>query len=1127
MSILQGSAKSVSADGGFYPLTINQSLRLNDNDSAYLSRTPSVAGNRKTWTFSCWFKRANLGVQTALFTYDQDSGSLSQAVMSITSSDDLIITSWSGSYQYIVRPLMLFRDTSAWYHLVIQLDTTQATASDRVKIYVNGERITAFNGTPTYPSLNADCQINQASRHRIGYGNDGVVRQWDGYLAEVHFTDGTAYDATAFGEFKSGVWVAKTPSVTYGNNGFYLPFNSDYAVEGFNAVTWTGNGGTQYIGGVGFEPDLVWIKERNGIEWHNLFDSVRGAGYSLYSNDTASEGTASKVQSFEPDGVLLTSDNNVNKASSSYVAWAWDAGTGSPVSNTDGTITSTVKANTTQGFSIVSYTGTGSAATVGHGLSSAPDMVIIKNRTGSAQNWLVWTSSFGTAGTSDYLMLNNTLAKGGGGAVDNWNSLPPTDSVINLGTFNAVNGSTVDFICYAFHSVAGYSSIGSYSGTGASGNAVTCGFRPAFVLIKSATSAYNWCIFDASRGNDGHMLRPNLNNAEVTSDDYIDFTDTGFTHNAFIDNNINQSGQTYIYMAFADTREAGFFLDQSGNNNDWTPNVLTESDVMLDSPTNNFATLNPLNQQTSALSQGNLEWRTTTTSSDYSNSTFKELPSSGKYYYEVQISRRDISSIGYWYLSFAPSTYIWFTYQGAYQIVGSTGTTNISIPNSGDILQVAVDCDSGKAFIGLNNTWYLGGDPVAGTGYVTQTTSTMTGAYLNGRNGGGGYNGAICNFGQDSSFAGTKTPQGYTDANGIGDFYYAPPTGYLALCTANLPEPAISPLNDVSPSDYFAPVTYTGNGGTQTVPVGFSSDLVWVKNRGTTNAHSLHDTVRGIGQYLVSNATQAEADESAYFTASDSDGLHFALGGSTYNASSNNYVAWNWLAGGTAVSNTDGTITSSVSANTTSGFSIVSYTGTGSAATVGHGLNSAPEMVIIKDRDSVVNWIVYNKDYTSNQYIQKLNSTDQQQDAGSIYAMTRGASTLSLGTGVGINKASSNFIAYCFHSVEGFSKIGSYVGNSSADGPYVHLGFKPAFIMIKNVNAVSNWLTFDNTRNGYNVDNAKLYPNVSNAEASGAYIDLLSNGFKLRVSGTAENLSGNTHIYIAFAENPFKYSTAR
>ena len=279
------------------------------------------------------------------------------------------------------------------------------------------------------------------------------------------------------------------------------------------------------------------------------------------------------------------------------------------------------------------------------------------------------------------------------------------------------------------------------------------------------------------------------------------------------------------------------------------------------------------------------------------------------------------------------------------------------------------------------------------------------------------------------------------DSNGIGDFYYAPPAGFLALCTSNLPSV------DVIPSEHFNTVLYTGNGSTQSIAVGFQPDFTWIKSRSAAENNSLFDSVRGISEYLFSNSTSEELLFNGNgLTSFDSDGFE-VTGGSGYavNTSSATYAAWNWKAGGSAVSNTNGSITSSVSANPAAGFSIVSYTGTGANATVGHGLTlAAPEMVIVKSRDTANSWNTWHEALPATNYV-VLNSTQAAQAYAPLWNSTAPTSSVfSLGTDQGGNKSSDAFIAYAFHSVDGYSKVGSYTGNGSTDGPFVHCGFRPA-----------------------------------------------------------------------------------
>jgi len=392
----------------------------------------------------------------------------------------------------------------------------------------------------------------------------------------------------------------------------------------------------------------------------------------------------------------------------------------------------------------------------------------------------------------------------------------------------------------------------------------------------------------------------------------------------------------------------------------------------------------------------------------------------------------------------------------------------------------------------------------------------------------------VVNFGQDSTFAGNKTKQNNTDGNSIGDFYYTPPSGFLALCNENLPNNTFDLNTGEKPSEHFNIVTYTGNDSTNSITgVGFQPDFLWQKERGGVASHSLSDVLRGAGKHLPSDAGVAELTSASGtdVVSFDSDG--FTLGSSNYdrvNVNGDTYVAWCWKANGAGVSNTNGTITSTVSANTTAGFSIISYTGTGSAATVGHGLSSAPEMMIFKVRNSTNSWTTYHKEIGATKYLE-LDTSGGAGTASSTFNNTAPTSSVfSVNTANSTNASGNNFICYAWHSVPGFSKVGSYDGNSSTDGTFVYTGFRPAFVLIKYTGSGEGWNMQDTARYPENGPNANvLRADLSNAEAnsSASKIDFVSNGFKHRATDWSLNASGYTYIYIAFAEDPFKYGNSR
>ena len=787
--------------GSFYDYPISGSTRFDSTGNAYLATSYGSATSYYTGTVSFWVKRGKLGgPQEMMSSY---SGGHPNSFDIMFTSDDRILVYGGGSSTYAHYTNALYRDVGAWYHIVVACDYANSTASERLKLYVNGTQVTSWY-SQSIPAQNNGLMLNwDGGNHRIGTNWNNTGAYFDGYLAEIYKVDGQSLDASNFGEFKSGVWIPKEYTGTYGNNGYHLD----------------------------------------------------------------------------------------------------------------------------------------------------------------------------------------------------------------------------------------------------------CGVNPS--------------------------------------------------------------------------------TDISGNNNNWTNYTITAHDLMLDSPTNNFPTGNPLtNGPLNWLSQngnvvsseGNL--RADTDNNGAMLDCTMALPRTGKWYWETMCQNvmwagmRDLSAIPnggvtYYYYVSTSSTY------GGVNYCPPTSTSGWVLQgeaSSGDpIIGCAYDADAGTFKLYKDNVLRYTFGSVPEADYVPNV-------------GGGAANTAILNFGQDSAFAGSRTPQGNTDANGTGDFYYAPPAGYLALCTANLPEPAISPLNGESPQDYFKPIVYSGNGANTThgnsVSVGFTPDLVWVKNRGTAGENwGAYDVLRGdLGATLYPNLTEAEAGGYHTYLEPSSDG--FYLNTNNQNVSGYSYGSLNWKAGGAGVANTDGSITSTVSANVDAGVSVVSYIGNGTnGATVGHGLNSKPQWIFVKDRGNSINWNSYHEPL--GQQFLVLNNTAAA--AGGSDWPSMSDTTFGLANFNESNGSGRNYVAYCFHSVEGFSKFGQFVGNGSNDGPFIYTGFRPSHVLVKYVSGSQDWTAFDEARDPYNYANHYLHPSAAQAEATYDTIgvDLLSNGFKPRTAYNHLNASGGTYIYMAFAENPFKYANAR
>jgi len=321
---------------------------------------------------------------------------------------------------------------------------------------------------------------------------------------------------------------------------------------------------------------------------------------------------------------------------------------------------------------------------------------------------------------------------------------------------------------------------------------------------------------------------------------------------------------------------------------------------------------------------------------------------------------------------------------------------------------------------------------------------------------------------------------------------------------------------------YFNTKLYTGTGASNAqTGVGFQPDFTWIKNIDAADFHVLTDAVRGVTDYLVSNDTDAETTNAESLKTFDSDG--FTVGTmNEVNTNTEAFVAWNWKANGAGSANTDGSIsTAATSANTTSGFSISTYTGTGSAATIGHGLGAIPSVVLVKKRSDAIDWIMYHISL-GNGYDARFNTNEVPSSSSATWnATTPTSSVFSVGDFVGTNVDTETFVAYCFADVQGFSKFGGYTGNGDVDGPFIYTGFRPAMVIAKRTDSSGYWRIRDNKRSPYNVIDVVLRPDTAEAEVTEDDHDFLSNGFKVRTTGPENNADGGTYLYMAFAESPF------
>ena len=457
---------------------------------------------------------------------------------------------------------------------------------------------------------------------------------------------------------------------------------------------------------------------------------------------------------------------------------------------------------------------------------------------------------------------------------------------------------------------------------------------------------------------------------------------------------------------------------------------------------------------------------------------------SGKYYWEVTFTGTPASSNGAGVRDYSAGTAtqvlrLW--YYSASTVDGGPATSF----TTGDVLGFAMDLSAETIDCYKNGGSSVGQMDISSLTSVTPFVSTNSGV------------GVVGNFGQRA-------------------FAHSAPSGFKALCTANLPTPTIA-----DGSTAFDAKLWTGDGSSSRAITGynFSPDFVWIKTRSETYGHAIFDIVRGANIRLDSVGTNADQTITDGLHSFDSNG--FTIGNrNTVGENTETYVGWAWDGGTSTVSNTDGDITSNVRANASAGFSIVSYTGSGTSNdSVGHGLNAAPELIITKNRDGAYSWRVLTTVIDGSLDRLFLDATNAKADQSGVDVPT--SSVFSVGSNLDHNKSGDDIIAYCFAPVAGFSSFGSYAGNGSSNGPFVYTGFKPAFVMTKSSSTAStDWMIFDYKRPEYNVTDGDLRANLSNAEASTNF-DILSNGFKLRNGTGSQNYSGRTYLYMAFAQTPF------
>ncbi len=1203
---------------------IPQSIRFNDNDLAYMSRTPSVAGNRKTWTWSGWVKRGSLGGSQVIFGAGANSSD--RALFYFSGDNPTFIISAASVNIGFIKTTQVLRDPSAWYHLVLVVDTTQATAANRLKMYINGEQVTSLS-TATYPAQNTDTYINYTEIHRIGSDSATISSLMDGYLADVHFIDGSALAASDFGETDAnGSWVpiefdssaiaAETVTSSYCTSAVDATDSASYTFSSQSigtatsdriVVVTTAQGnvgmtvGSLTVGGIsateaieitestGYATSGQWYvpvptgttadivvnisggtASRCGITVHAIYGSS-GKPYAtayaeqdyplIQSIQVPDNGViigASMVNSGAPtvtwtnltervDEVIESASSSQSVASDAFATGGSITVTCSPASDNREVLTLTswgaVGGYGTNGF----YIDGADSANLGLDVNAVTSTALTVTFTDSSvdtSNSTAYTFSsqaIGAAG-SDRTIVVATNGEGGGASryvstltiggvsatkivsslsenlywpCEMWKAVVPTGTTADIIVTWDSNMSECGLGVWDVRNMGGVFS----SGTDSTDPGNTTLWIPAGgVGIGSMKSG-------------GGVASYTWTGLTKDYDELVDSANNGYHSGASITNATAQSlaieanpsgGSQFAFCAVS------FVM---ANDNSFAPSGLTTADQMLDSPTDdaangigNYCTWNVLNNSGPGYtwSNGNLKSTSDAQGQDGASGTLHA--SSGKYYFEYTVDAIVTGGTVYGVCTdgcAASSDMVDGTVAGGmdlygggevYGYRGTGGKVDISSDTAygtsfvaTDVIGVALDLDNGIIWFSKNGAWQESatqGEIEAGTTTNAAFTWTPAGQF---------WTIWMHDFGANSSG---------TFNGGQSGFTYTPPTGFKALCTANLPAPTIT-----DPSAYNQTELFTGNSATNVITFSGNStmqpDLVWIKRRDWLGSnHVITDSVRGVTKEINSDLTNAESTEATGLTSFDTNGFTIGSHGD-YNTSGKLQVAWCWKAGGAGVSNTDGSVTSTVSADTTSGFSIAKYTGLDAAITVGHGLSSAPEFIIVRNLSAVASWAVYHKDMTGATYYLTLDTTVAQAGPdASIFSAAPTATILNIGNSIRTSRASENFIAYSWHSVSGFSAFGTYTGNGLADGPFVHCGFRPAFIMIKNITSAGSWNLIDVKRDNYNVVSRRLLAQAPDVEVTGGtYMDITSNGFKRR--STNFNTDTEIYLYAAFAEHPF------
>ena len=1164
-NILLGSAASQSSGGAGGDLSpdsdykIERSLRFNSDDSSYLNQTFS-SSNQKTFTLSCWAKISKLNAEKNILVGQSNW-------FRFENTNELYY--WHNASTN-VRTDAKFRDPNAWYHIVLAVDTTQGTASNRVKIYVNGVQQTLSG---TQPSPNADLGFNGNYVHYLGSQGTSGSNAFNGYLAEVHFIDGLQLAASDFGVLDdNNVWQPKEYTGSHNSPAGVMYSNQTITNENSGYPT-----ARMFDGSTSNLNNSVIANETNGT--YSVYTFANAISYSssvrIYGDlDTRSTNPDIKANSTSVTG--FSNNQGLDGSNKKWYTVLTGSGTLSTISlnqysgyvaaiyaiEVDGTVL--VDSNASAGVNgfYLDFSDNSSNSALGTDSSGNSNNFTVNN-------FSVAAGALNVSRGSNYDTESSTYTEQGTVSQASSLSLPMSNPSHyegaalrpNSGGFRitATNSASTEFFMACWVRLDNLSQ-GNQMGVDIQGSYkyfeiqsdgdvkirhVSPGSQTTSTSQPLSTNTWHHIALSRS-GNtltgfvDGTaVVTTTCGNATntITANEEFNFfsaaTGAGYTINGYILDAVVYvgAGRTANYTVPSSPliTSSGSINDVAGmssSNRVYASPLISVGagdegiDSLIDTPTNyeadsgnhggNYAVLSAVDNSGVTLSNGSLEVSTSGWQS------FKATigVSSGKYYWETQNKQSAAAILGVAtaQASVFPNGSIFgstghgggdsnpaWCWAGAnYYFNATSAGTGLSNHSATDIVMYALDLDNGKLWFGRNGTWYdsswgTTGNPAAG---ANATVSSLNTSYTYFPAGSCVSGGAIYNFGQRP-------------------FKYTPPSGFKSLCTKNIPAPTVS-----DPSTVFDVREWVGNSSNRTISLDFNPDFVWIKAKSNGFHHQLYDVIRGDNKRLNSsnNSSEATAANSLSFLNSNGFSLGTDNNGDVNGGGPTTYYAWAWDAGSSTASNTNGSITSSVRANPSAGISIVSWTGNN--GTVGHGLNHKPGLILTKIRNSSSIWPVQHSAIGTN-ILQLQSNVKANADSDNRFNAT--AATSSVFTAGTWWNSDSQGIAYCFAPVSQFSAFGVYTGNGSSNGPFVHTGFKPKFIMGKRTDSDNDWFILDTEREPSNPASQTFYANSSNTADSGGYyhIDILSNGFKLRDSYSKINANNGDYVYVAFAENPF------